>query len=144
LIVPKGCCGEGAGAPGKPCEGADGRLGASAKTLHILVVLTSGSVEMADIGKAYGGRSPGDGGQWSLQDAKARFSEVVRRARERGPQRVTLHGRDAVVVIAAEDYDRQQARHTGRRLVETMAASPLGELDFDRREVWGEVRDPEV
>ena len=37
---------------------------------------------------------------WKLEDAKARFSEVVRRAREQGPQRVTYHGKDAVVVIA--------------------------------------------
>ena len=43
---------------------------------------------------------------WKLEDAKARFSEVVRLARERGPQRVTVRGRDAVVVLAAEDYAR--------------------------------------
>lgn len=43
---------------------------------------------------------------WRLQDAKARFSEVVRRARTEGPQRVTVRGRDAVVVISAEELDR--------------------------------------
>ena len=43
---------------------------------------------------------------WKLQDAKARFSEVVRRAREEGPQRVTVRGQDAVVVIAADEFER--------------------------------------
>jgi prevent-host-death family protein len=48
---------------------------------------------------------PPDAG-WKLQDAKARFSELVRRARTEGPQRVTVRGREAVVVIAAADLDR--------------------------------------
>ena len=43
---------------------------------------------------------------WKLEDAKARFSEVVRRARTEGPQRVTGCGKDAVVVIDAETLDR--------------------------------------
>lgn len=43
---------------------------------------------------------------WQLQEAKQRFSELVARARSEGPQRVTKHGRDAVVVVAAEEYDR--------------------------------------
>ena len=43
---------------------------------------------------------------WKLEDAKARFSEVVRRARADGPQRVTVRGQDAVVVIAVEELAR--------------------------------------
>ena len=43
---------------------------------------------------------------WKLEDAKARFSEVVRRARTEGPQRVTVRGRDAVVVISVEELGR--------------------------------------
>jgi prevent-host-death family protein len=43
---------------------------------------------------------------WQLQQAKQHFSELVARARSEGPQRVTKHGRDAVVVVAAEEYDR--------------------------------------
>ena len=45
-------------------------------------------------------------GRWLLQDAKARFSELVRRVRSEGPQHVTVHGRDEVVVIAAEEFRR--------------------------------------
>ncbi|MGN6516845.1 MAG: type II toxin-antitoxin system Phd/YefM family antitoxin [Rhizomicrobium sp.] len=43
--------------------------------------------------------------RWSVQDAKNRFSEVVEAAR-RKPQTVTKHGKRAVVVVAAEEYDR--------------------------------------
>ncbi len=43
---------------------------------------------------------------WKLEDAKARFSEVVRLARDVGPQRVTVRGRPAVVIVAADEFDR--------------------------------------
>jgi prevent-host-death family protein len=43
--------------------------------------------------------------RWSVQDAKNRFSEVVEAAREK-PQTVTKHGKRAVVIVAAEEYDR--------------------------------------
>ena len=42
---------------------------------------------------------------WKLQDAKARFSEVVRRARAGRPQLVTVHGKDAVIVVDSERYE---------------------------------------
>ncbi|HZM31974.1 MAG TPA: type II toxin-antitoxin system Phd/YefM family antitoxin [Acidimicrobiales bacterium] len=44
--------------------------------------------------------------KWQLQEAKQRFSEVVRRARDQGPQVVTRHGHDVAVVLAVEDYER--------------------------------------
>ena len=43
---------------------------------------------------------------WSLQDAKNKFSQVVAEALAGKPQRVTRHGKDAVVVLSAVDYDR--------------------------------------
>jgi prevent-host-death family protein len=42
---------------------------------------------------------------WQLQDAKNRFSEVVKRARDEGPQTVTVHGQRAAVVVSAPDFD---------------------------------------
>ena len=43
---------------------------------------------------------------WQVQEAKQRFSELMRRARTEGPQVVTRHGEEAVIVIAAADYRR--------------------------------------
>jgi prevent-host-death family protein len=47
--------------------------------------------------------------QWQLQEAKQRFSELVRRAETAGPQVVTRHGHEVVVVLAAEEFHRLQA-----------------------------------
>jgi len=41
---------------------------------------------------------------WKLQDAKARFSEVVERALRDGPQLVTRHGENAVVIVAYREF----------------------------------------
>ena len=59
-----------------------------------------------------------------MQDAKARFSELVRRVHDEGPQHVTLHGRDEVVVISAEEFRRLRGEVTGAALVAAMQSSP--------------------
>jgi prevent-host-death family protein len=69
-------------------------------------------------------------GHWLLQDAKARFSELVRRVRIDGPQHVTVHGRDEVVVIAAEEFRRLQGAQTGRALVDALQASPHRDIEL--------------
>ena len=43
---------------------------------------------------------------WQLQDAKARFSELVKRARQQGPQHVSVRGEPAVVVVSEEEFAR--------------------------------------
>lgn len=70
--------------------------------------------------------------KWQLQDAKNCFSELVRKAREEGPQVITLHGRDAVVVVSANEY-RKLSRPRGN-LVDFFRKSPLvgAELDLVR------------
>jgi prevent-host-death family protein len=72
-------------------------------------------------------------GEWRLQDAKARFSELVRRVRSEGPQRVTVHGRDEVVVISAEEFRRLKGDLTGKSLIAAMQASPYREIDLEPR-----------
>ena len=62
--------------------------------------------------------------RWALQDAKARFSELVRRVRSEGPQHVTMHGRDEVVVIATEEFQRLQGATTGQALIDALQAAP--------------------
>lgn len=43
---------------------------------------------------------------WQVQEAKQRFSELVRRAQNEGPQVVTKHGEEIVVIVAVDDYRR--------------------------------------
>ena len=44
--------------------------------------------------------------RWQLQEAKQRFSELLRHARAHGPQVVTKHGEEVAVVVSIEDYRR--------------------------------------
>ena len=60
---------------------------------------------------------------WTVATAKARFSEVVARAETDGPQIVTKNGRKAVVMVAAEEWERRTKRKGS--LVEFFASSPL-------------------
>ena len=70
-------------------------------------------------------------GHWVLQDAKARFSELVRRVRSDGPQHVTVHGRDEVVVIAADEFRRLKGNHTGQALIDAIQSSPYRETNIE-------------
>ena len=66
---------------------------------------------------------------WKLEDAKNQFSRLVRQALSGKPQRVTRGGREAVVVVSAEEYERLTRPTPG--LVEFLAQSPLAEVDLD-------------
>ena len=52
---------------------------------------------------------------WALQDAKAKFSEVVKRAQTEGPQRVTVRGESAVVVIAESELNELRKKAGGAK-----------------------------
>ena len=70
---------------------------------------------------------------WQLQDAKARFSELVREAEGGQAQVVSKHGVPSVVVLDVATYERLTA--PGRSLVDVLLAAPRfehGELDLDR------------
>lgn len=71
-------------------------------------------------------------GRWKLEDAKARFSEVVRHAREDGPQHVTARGRDAVVVMSAEEFERLNPRKPQAPFIEFMEGLHLNGLELER------------
>jgi antitoxin Phd len=79
---------------------------------------------------------------WKLQDAKAHFSQVVREAQQHGPQRVTVHGKDAVVILSAEEYDRLAPTVAQPSL--SAVLSPLKDLDFERASVRAPVREIEM
>jgi prevent-host-death family protein len=48
--------------------------------------------------------------RWPLHEAKQHFSELVERARNEGPQVVTKYGKEAVVVVSAEEYRHLRSR----------------------------------
>lgn len=60
---------------------------------------------------------------WQLQDAKARFSEVIKKAEAEGPQHITVRGAPTAVVLSEAEYERLVG--TGGSLVEFMRRSPL-------------------
>ena len=66
---------------------------------------------------------------WQLQDAKARLSEVVKKAAQEGPQHITLHGEPAAVVLSAADYRRLKKRP--KRFIDFIRNSPLKGVDLD-------------
>jgi prevent-host-death family protein len=69
---------------------------------------------------------------WQLQTAKARFSELFRKALSEGPQWVTRQGKEAVVVMPAADFELLQSRsQQPSSLVEFFAQSPLAKLEID-------------
>lgn len=75
----------------------------------------------------------GTGGTWKLEDAKARFSEVVRRAQSEGPQRVTVRGREAVVVMSVDELDRLLPKDASKpAFVPFLESLGLDGLDLER------------
>ena len=71
--------------------------------------------------------------QWKLEDAKARFSEVVRRAGTEGPQLVTIRGKEAAVILAPEEYRRLLPKPKDHvPLARFLRSLPLAEIDVER------------
>ncbi len=68
-------------------------------------------------------------GTWQLQEAKARLSEVIKKAAREGPQSITVHGEPTAVVLSNDEYER--LKHPRGSFVEFMKRSPLYGLDLD-------------
>jgi prevent-host-death family protein len=80
---------------------------------------------------------------WKLEDAKARFSEVVRKAQTEGVQRVTVRGKEAVAIISVDELDRLLgARTPPVPLVQFMESLSLDGLNLERPDDRG--RDVEL
>lgn len=78
------------------------------------------------------------GATWRLEEAKARFSEVVRRARDQGPQYVTVRGKRAVAIIDTEELDRLLPRSSGAiTLVQFLEGLHVEGLDLTRERDLG-------
>jgi prevent-host-death family protein len=68
---------------------------------------------------------------WQVQQAKQRFSELVRRALDEGPQIVTRHDQEVVVVLAAEEYRRLTGQVLDFKSF-LLSAPDLSQLDIDQ------------
>jgi len=66
---------------------------------------------------------------WQLQDAKNKFSNLVEKAQHNGPQIVTKHGKDAVVVLSIKEY--KKLVKPKKSLVKFFQSSPLAKEDLN-------------
>ncbi len=78
---------------------------------------------------------------WPLQEAKAKFSELVRLVETEGPQVVTVHGRPAVKVILAEQDKANDPTLTGADLVKALMAGPPIDFELPPRTIDSPGRD---
>lgn len=79
---------------------------------------------------------------WTVAEAKAKFSELIEKARSEGPQTITRKGKTAVVVVATEEWERKTKR-TGN-LAEFFAASPLRGSELEVERTKGGLREPDL
>ena len=73
---------------------------------------------------------------WQLQEAKNRFSEVVDEALARGPQTVTRHGEEVVVIISAKEFKRMKKPKGSLVDCLRVPAEYAGEWDVTRSRDW--------
>ncbi len=83
--------------------------------------------------------------RWQLQTAKARFSELFRRARSEGPQLITRRDKEGVVMISDEQYQRLIGKaHQPQNLLQFFRESPLVGIELDLERDKDEGRDIEL
>jgi antitoxin Phd len=82
---------------------------------------------------------------WQIQTAKARFSEVFRRARTEGPQLITRQGKEGVVMISDEQYELLVGKaHQPKSIVQFFRESPLVGVELNLEREKDEGRDIEL
>jgi prevent-host-death family protein len=79
---------------------------------------------------------------WQLQEAKARLSEVIKKAKKEGPQSITVHGSPTAVVISSKEYDR--LKHPKGSFVEFMRRSPFYGIDLDLKREQSLTREEDI
>ena len=93
----------------------------------------SGSGRMGSGGMGSGGRGSGlgrlDVRWWQVQEAKQRFSEMLRAAESGGPQIVTRHGEEVAVLIDIEQYHHFQGQSV--RFMDYLRSEPLLDVDLE-------------
>lgn len=79
---------------------------------------------------------------WSVASAKARFSELIDKAKSDGPQMVTRNGKPAAVLVSAEEWEKKTAPKG--TLLEFLRNSPLRGADLDLSRLTDQPRDIEL
>jgi prevent-host-death family protein len=87
-------------------------------------------------------KKPMNADTWTVAEAKAKFSEVIEKARMNGPQTVTRNGRTAVIVVSAEEWERKTRRKGS--LVQFFADSPLRGSGVDLTRLKDEPREVDL
>jgi prevent-host-death family protein len=77
-------------------------------------------------------------GIWSVAQAKANFSELIEKAQSEGPQMIAKHGREAAVIVSAEEWRRKTKRQG--TLAEFLLASPLHGSGVEIKRLPGRLR----
>jgi prevent-host-death family protein len=103
------------------------------KKLNRRAVSKSGKATLeAALPSVAGKLSEGFEQDWQIQTAKAKFSEVFRRARTLGPQHITRQGKEGVVMISDEQYSRLMVKaHQPKSIVQFFRESPLVGIELD-------------
>ncbi|RXT53060.1 prevent-host-death protein [Bosea sp. Tri-44] len=79
---------------------------------------------------------------WTVASAKARFSELIDKAKSEGPQTVTRNGKPAAVLVSVEEWEKKMAPKG--TLLEFLQNSPLRGADLDLRRLTDQPRDIEL
>lgn len=112
--------------------------------LHFSILTSQTSLSEATMNQT-SNKKKRPGPAWQLQTAKARFSELFRRARTEGPQIITRQGADAVVMLSHERYEQLIRRpRRSKSLVQFFRESPLVGLDLDLERDRDQGRDIEI
>ncbi len=80
--------------------------------------------------------------RWQLQEAKARLSELIKKAAKEGPQSITIHGEPTAVVLSSDEYERLKKPRGS--FVEFMRRSPLYGVDLDLRREQTHMREADI
>lgn len=79
--------------------------------------------------------------QWTITEAKARFSEVIKKAHKNGPQIITHRGRKIAVITAAEEERKVERKGS---LAEFLLASPFRKYGIEIKPLRGYLQKVEL
>lgn len=80
---------------------------------------------------------------WNLAEARARLGEIIRLAMAGQPQHITVQGKDALVIVAADAFEALRAHENSTSLHKLLSQSPLSGMKFEAEGIRSPVREVE-